>query len=124
MKFLWTTIHVKDLDESAAFYTDIVGLKVLRRFEARPGVEIAFLGTGAQGETKVELIAGERSGDESFAGNIAIGFEVESADAMMAFVKRKNIPVHSGPFESPNHKFFFVKDPSGLNVQFFEHRKP
>lgn len=124
MKFLWTTIHVKDLDESAAFYTDIVGLKVLRRFEARPGVEIAFLGTGAQGETKVELIAGERSGDESFAGNIAIGFEVESADAMMAFVKRKNIPVHSGPFESPNHKFFFVKDPNGMNVQFFEQRKP
>ena len=123
MKFLWTTIHVKDLDESAAFYTDIVGLKVLRRFEARPGVEIAFLGTGAQGETKVELIAGERSGDESFAGNIAIGFEVESADAMMAFIKRKNIPVHSGPFESPNHKFFFVKDPNGMNVQFFERKK-
>lgn len=124
MKFLWTTIHVKDLDESAAFYTDIVGLKVLRRFVARPGVEIAFLGFGGQGETKVELISGERTGDEPFAGNIAIGFEVESADAKMEFLKEKNIPIHSGPFESPNHKFFFVKDPGGLNVQFFEQRKP
>lgn len=123
MKFLWTTIHVKDLDESAAFYTDIVGLKVLRRVTARPGVEIVFLGNGAEGETLVELISGESGQDVSFTEFIAIGFEVESADAMMEVIKGKNLSVHSGPFDSPRHKFFFVKDPNGLNVQFFENKK-
>ena len=123
MKFLWTTIHVKDLDESAAFYTDVVGLKVLRRVTARPGVEIIFLGNGTEGETLVELISGESGQDVSFTEFIAIGFEVESVDAMMEVIKGKNLSVHSGPFDPPRHKFFFVKDPNGLNVQFFENKK-
>ena len=41
MKYLWTTINVKDLDESIAFYSDLLGLKVQSRFPAGPGMEIA-----------------------------------------------------------------------------------
>ena len=57
MKFCWATIMVKDMEESLKFYQEIVGLKVDRRFEAGPGVEIVFLGNG---ETKVELICDEK----------------------------------------------------------------
>lgn len=39
MKFLWTAINVKNLDESIAFYSKLVGLQVVRRFPAGPGVE-------------------------------------------------------------------------------------
>ena len=44
MKFLWTTIYVKNLDESIAFYANLVGLQVVKRFPAGPGMEIAFYG--------------------------------------------------------------------------------
>ena len=36
MQFLWTTVYVKDLDESIAFYSDLAELKVQRRFPAGP----------------------------------------------------------------------------------------
>lgn len=123
MQFLWTTVYVKDLDESIAFYSDLAELKVQRRFPAGPGVEIAFLGNGAENETLVELLADASKRDVAFGEDISVGFAVDSADAMMEKVKEKKIPVHSGPFETPAFKFFCVKDPNGLNVQFFERKK-
>jgi lactoylglutathione lyase len=122
MQFLWTTVYVKDLDESIAFYSDLAELKVQRRFPAGPGVEIAFLGNGAENETLVELLADASKRDVAFGEYVSVGFAVDSADAMMERVKEKKIPVHSGPFETPAFKFFCVKDPNGLNVQFFERK--
>lgn len=122
MKFLWTTIHVENLDESIAFYTDLAELKLLKRFPAGPGMEIAFLGNGTDNETLIELLADNKNGTIGFNEFISIGFAVDSADAMLETVKSKNIPVHSGPFESPGFKFFGIKDPDGLNVQFFQQK--
>ncbi len=56
MKFCWSTLKVKNLEESLKFYQEIVGLKINKRFNAGPGREIAFLGDG---ETKIELICDE-----------------------------------------------------------------
>lgn len=52
MKITWVTLSVKDMEESLRFYQEIVGLNIVNRFPAGPGVEIVFLGDG---ETKVEL---------------------------------------------------------------------
>ena len=118
MKFCWTTLSVKNLEESLKFYQEIVGLEVDRRFPAGPGVEIAFLGAG---ETKVELICNEEIKDIDFGQHISLGFEVESVDGMIEFIKEKGIAIHSGPFQpNPHVKFFFVTDPNGLKIQFVE----
>lgn len=122
MKFLWTTVNVKNLDESIAFYSELVGLKVQRRFAAGPGMEIAFMGNGTENETLLELIADSGNGAVGFGEFISIGFAVESADAMLEKLKQKNIPVHSGPVETPGFKFFNIKDPDGLSVQFFQQK--
>lgn len=122
MKFLWTTIYVKNMDESIAFYSDLLGLQVTKRFPAGPGMEIAFMGNGADNETLVELMADSRNNAVSFGEFISIGFAVDSADDMLSTVKGKNIPVHSGPIETPGFKFFCIKDPNGLNVQFFQQK--
>ena len=50
MKFCWSTLRVKNMDESLKFYEEVVGLILDKRFNAGPGMEIAFLGDG---ETKV-----------------------------------------------------------------------
>ncbi|HQA60228.1 MAG TPA: VOC family protein [Tepidanaerobacteraceae bacterium] len=118
-KFLWATITVKDMEESLKFYQEIVGLTLDRRYQARPGVEIAFLGSG---ETKVELIKDDSIEDVNIGEHISLGFEVDSVDGMMKFLGAKGIPIHSGPFQpNPSIKFFYIKDPNGLNIQFFEH---
>lgn len=32
MKFLWTAIYVNNLDESIGFYSNLLGLKIMRAF--------------------------------------------------------------------------------------------
>lgn len=117
MKFCWCTISVKDLDESVKFYQEIIGLKLSNRFKAGPNIEIAFLG---EGETRVELISDGKD-KAQIGSDISLGFEVESVDEMMNFVKEKGIGIYSGPFKpNPHITYFFVKDPNGLKVQFVQ----
>jgi len=123
MKFLWTAIYVKNLDESITFYSNILGLKVLKRFTAGPGMEIAFMGNGIENETLVELLADSSNSTVNYSEFISIGFAVDSVDLMLDTVKSKNIPVHNGPFETPGSRFFCIKDPNGLNVQFFQQKQ-
>jgi len=118
MKFCWSTLTVKNLEESLKFYIEIVGLNVGRRFKAGAGVEIAFIGDG---ETKIELICNDDIKEVSFGENISFGFEVNSVDEMMVFVKEKGIEILSGPFQpNPHTKFFYILDPNGLKIQFVE----
>ena len=67
MKFCWTTIMVKNMEESLQFYQNIIGLEINRRFKADPNVELAFLGDG---DTKVELICNDNLANISFGKDI------------------------------------------------------
>ena len=118
MNFCWTTITVKNMEESLKFYQEVIGLKLNQRFGAGPGVEIAFLGDG---QTKVELVCNEKVKEITIGSGISLGFEIDSVDNIMAFVKEKGIEVHSGPFQpNPRVKFFYILDPNGLKIQFVE----
>ena len=115
MKFCWSTLMVKNLEESLKFYQEIVGLEVSRRFQAGPGMEIAFLGDG---DTKIELICNGSSEEVNVGKDISWGFEVDSLDRALSLIKEKGLEIHSGPFQpNPNVKFFYVLDPNGLKVQ-------
>ena len=121
MKFLWTTIYVSNLEKSIAFYEKLVGLRVVRHFPAGPGMEIAFMGNGTENETLVELLADSNAGTTPYGEGISIGFAVDSVDGMLETVQRHNIPVLRGPIDIPGgSRFFCVKDPDGLTVQFFQ----
>lgn len=121
MKFCWSTLMVKNLEESIKFYTEIVWLNVRKRFKVGQGVEIAFLGDG---ETKVELICNEAFKEVSFGHDISLGFEVNTVDEMMAIVKENGIDILSGAFQpNPHTNFFYVLDPNRLKIQFVENIK-
>lgn len=118
MAFLWTTITVKNMEESLKFYQEIVGLPLNTRFQAGPGMEISFLGDDA---TQVELICSENAGTINIGSEISLGFAVESLDEKIAFLQQQGIALHSGPFApNPNTKYFFIQDPNGLKIQFVE----
>lgn len=118
MKFCWTTLNVKDMDESVRFYEEIVGLPLQSRHPAGPGTEMAFLGDG---ETKVELLCTKGAPAPEFGKDISMGFAVPSVDEKIQFLQKRGITLHSGPFApAPNVRFFFVLDPDGLRIQFVE----
>lgn len=109
---------VKDLDESIHFYQEILGLNIDRRFPAGPGVEIVFLGDG---ETKIELICDQNKKAIVLGPDISWGFEVDSAEKMMALLNDKGIAIESGPFKTGNgSSYFYILDPNGMKLQFFE----
>lgn len=121
MNFCWSTLTVINMERSLNFYEEIVGLTLDKRYKAGPGMEIAFLGDG---ETKVELISNESVKEVNMGKDISLGFETDSVDKLMEFLKEKGIAVESGPFQpNPFIKFFFIKDPNGLKIQFVENIK-
>lgn len=117
---LWTTINVKNMDESVAFYNEILGLSVDKRYTPAEGIEIAFLGSG---ETKFELIYNGHLKDIQFSNCVSTGFAVESVDEYIEYLDGKGIAVLEGPFEpAPHIKFFYVSDPNGYRIQLVEER--
>ena len=54
MRILHTMLRVGDLERSIAFYTEVLGMKLLRRQDYPDGrFTLAFVGYGAESETAV-----------------------------------------------------------------------
>ena len=118
MKFCWCTIMVGNLEESLKFYQEIVGLSVARRFAAGPDTEIAFMDGGG---AEIELLCESGHPAPGNKEGISLGFEVGSVDEQMKLVREKGISIEGGPVQpNPRVKFFFVKDPNGVTIQFVE----
>ena len=121
MKFCWVTINVKNMEKSLHFYQEIIGLNISRKMKPNPDMEIIFLGSG---ETQIELIYNTKVDDITIEKDISLGFEVESIERMSEILKKKNIPIHSGPFQpNPSVKFLYILDPNGIKIQFVENIK-
>ena len=117
LKFAWSTLMVRDLEESIRFYEEVIGWTLSSRFPAGPGVEIAFLGEGA---TQIELICNQNKKDIQVGPDISWGFTVDSVDEMMGFVKAKGVAIHSGPVTTGGgSRYFYIQDPNGFKLQFF-----
>ena len=118
MHFNYVTLSVKDIDASIRFYEEVVGLPLKKRFESRPGIEIAFLG---EGETEVELISGREEGQVAGTG-IFLGFEAKSLEDTIALLRQKGYETDGNIISpAPDFSFFFAKDPDGYNIQFGVH---
>lgn len=118
MKYCWTTLQVKNMEESINFYQNIIGLTVNKRTKLSPDFELAFIGSG---ETQVELICNSSETVLPIGNNISIGFQVESLDE---FIDKNGITVYEGPFQpNPGIKFLYILDPNGLKIQLIEFLK-
>ena len=121
MKFCWCTLRVKNMEESIEFYKEVVELPLQRRFESRPGVEVAFLG---EGETSVELVWKEEEKEFPFSDQISLGFIVSSLENKMETLETKGIRLYQEVVQpNPAIRFFYLKDPNGISIQFVEQIK-
>ena len=117
MKFRWSTLLVRNMEESLRFYRDVLGLEAAVRESPMPGLEIAFLGTG---ETQLELVCSGESAKATAGDAVSLGFEVDSLDNALSLVREKGIPILLGPVSHPGVKYFFIQDPNGLKLQLKE----
>lgn len=118
MNFCWITLRVNNMEESLKFYHEILGLQISSR-HAGTDLEIVMLGDADK--PKIELLYDKNSKVTNRGEGISIGLEVDSLDSAMNYVKEIEIPIIRGPISpNPHVRFFFIKDPNGIEVQLVE----
>jgi len=123
MRFLHTSITVRRMDESLAFYTEVLGLEFERR---RPipenHAEIAFVRDPTSG-ARIELTHWD--GKETFdAGEQLdhLAFEVEDMDAWLARARARGVRVAKEPYrlQGGSGRIAFVLDPNDVWIELIE----
>ena len=117
MHFCHVTIQTARFDDELAFYTTYAGL-VIQRDMRGMGRPMVFLANAAGG-TEVELIGRPDAAD---AGNefLSIGFVAPDLDALHERLTADGLAPTDFVQPAPQVRFFFVKDPAGVNVQFMQ----
>ena len=125
MRLLHTMLRVGDLERSITFYTEVLGMRLLRRKDYPGGrFTLAFLGYGEESDTTVlELTHNwDTSSYEigSGYGHIAIGVQdiVAVCDQMRA--KGGRVVREPGPMKNGTTVIAFVEDPDGYKVELIE----
>ncbi|HMY59349.1 MAG TPA: lactoylglutathione lyase, partial [Pseudomonadota bacterium] len=117
--------RVGNLDRSLAFYTEVLGMKLLRRKDYPDGrFTLAFVGYGEESShTVLELT--HNWDTESYDlgkgyGHIAI--EVEDAYRTCEEVKARGGKVtrEAGPMKHGTTVIAFVEDPDGYKIEFIQ----
>jgi lactoylglutathione lyase len=122
MRLLHTMIRVGDLDRSIAFYTEVLGMKLLRRKDYEGGrFTLAFVGFGSEDEQAViELTHNWDTASYELGngfGHIAV--EVSDAYAACDQIKRRGGKVvrEAGPMQHGTTVLAFVEDPEGYGIE-------
>lgn len=122
MRLLHTMLRVTDLPRSIAFYTDVLGMTLLRQQEYPEGqFTLAFLGYGVESENTVIELTYNWGVDHYELGNgyghiaIAVDNVQATVDGMRA--KGANILREPGPMKAGTTVLAFLEDPDGYRIE-------
>jgi len=128
MRILHTMLRVGDLQRSVGFYTDVLGMKLLRTTD-RPEQKysLAFVGYDQEDRTAVLELTYNYGVDRydlgSAYGHVAI--EVDDAAKACQAVRGHGGKVtrEAGPVKGGTTVIAFVEDPDGYKIEFIERKK-
>jgi lactoylglutathione lyase len=125
MRILHTMLRVGNLDTSIAFYTQVLGMRELRRKDYPEGrFTLAFVGYGNEADTAVLELTHNWDTPAYELGNGFGHIAVEVADAYQACeeVKRLGGKVtrEAGPMKHGSTVIAFVEDPDGYKIEFIQ----
>ena len=128
MRFLHTMLRVGNLERSIEFYTQVMGMKLLRRSEnPEYKYSLAFVGYGSNPD-HAELELTYNHGVDHYEigtayGHIALGVP----DAYAACNKIKaaggQVTREAGPVKGGSTVIAFVTDPDGYKVELIERKE-
>lgn len=125
-RLLHTMLRVGDLDRSIAFYTERLGMKLLRRQDYPQGkFTLAFLGYGAESNTTV-LELTYNWGVSSYERGNAFGhlaLATQDIEGTCAALASHGVPIPrpAGPMKDGGEsKIAFIEDPDGYKIELIE----
>jgi lactoylglutathione lyase len=129
MRLLHTMLRVKDLDETIRFYSEMFGMKLLRRHDY-PGGEftLAFMGYGDESDhTVLEFTYNWGRSQYELGdayGHVAIGVDDIHATCDRLRARGARITREPGPMKHGTTVIAFVEDPNGYKVELIELASP
>ncbi|EKQ9426176.1 lactoylglutathione lyase [Salmonella enterica] len=125
MRLLHTMLRVGDLQRSIAFYTNVLGMKLLRTSEnPEYKYSLAFVGYGPETEEAVIELT-YNWGVESYDMDNAYGHIALSVDNAAEACERirqngGNVTREAGPVKGGSTIIAFVEDPDGYKIELIE----
>ena len=125
MRMLHTMIRVGDLDKSITFYTEVLGMQLLRRKDFPDGkFTLAFVGYGPEDKHAVIELTHNWDTDSYDLGNGFghVALEVEDAYAASDEIRKRggNVVREAGPMKHGSTVIAFVEDPDGYKIELIE----
>jgi lactoylglutathione lyase len=127
VRILHTMIRVGDLDRSIQFYTEVLGMQVLRRKDYPEGkFTLAFVGYGPEAEHTVIELTYNWDTDSYDLGNGFghIALAVDDAAAACEEIRQRGGRVvrEAGPMKHGTSVIAFVEDPDGYKIELIERK--
>lgn len=129
MRLLHTMIRVGDLQRSVRFYTEVLGMKLLRTRDYPDGnFTLAFVGYGPESEGAVIELTFNYGVDRydlgTGFGHIAL--EVADAKAACDEIRRRGGKVvrEAGPMKHGSTIIAFLEDPDGYRIELIQAGRP
>jgi lactoylglutathione lyase len=125
MRILHTMLRVGNLEKSLDFYTNVLGMRELRRKDYPDGrFTLAFVGYGAESDTAVLELTHNWDTPKYDLGSGYGHIAVAVPDAYQACeeVKKRGGKVtrEAGPMKHGTTVIAFVEDPDGYKIEFIQ----
>jgi len=119
MKYLHTMVRVTDLDASLRFYTQALGLELLRQREYPGGrFTLAFLAAPGDSEAQIELTY--NWDPEQYTGGRNFGHIAYAVDDIYATCQRlmdHGVPINRPPRDG---RMAFVRSPDNISIELLQ----
>jgi lactoylglutathione lyase len=126
-RYLHTSIFVNDMAQSIDFYTEKLGLKLLRGPVHHPGnADMAFVGDDWNAYIELVFDLEEHAPYEVGNRYEHLAVEVDDVPATIDRLREQGVKIIKGPKKAPNGKrtIAFVEDPNGIPVELLETDPP
>ena len=120
-KLLHTRYRVTDLEKTASFYKEVLGLEETRRHRSPRGSELVFFKAPGS-EEEIEICKYDASGPVNVGTDIThLAFEVEDMEAFARHAAAKGYPLSDGPTPtSTGSVIAFVDAPEGYEIELIQ----
>ena len=120
-KLLHTRYRVNDLERTARFYRDVLGLEEIRRHKSPRGSELIFLKAPGS-EEQIEITYFPGSGPVQVQPDLThLAFEVESLADFEKHLAKHGLKFSDGPTTtSSGTTFAFIDAPEGYEIELIQ----
>ena len=121
-KLLHTRYRVHDLDKTIAFYTEVLGLEIVKRHTSGRGSQLVFL-KAPESEELIEICKYDASGPVQVGPDLThLAFSVDDMDAFAAAAASKGYPLSDGPHRSGSGVIAFIDAPEGYEIELIQQK--